>query len=168
MQQGHTEHWTGLDSYLGVLVFCKTMMLHAYSPLIYLLRVFIDPMFGHISKRLENNIWHFKLIFLYNPHQYFTSCYVLSAIISVWQVKAHFKLLGKEKLFPILTKEFNTVQARFLPLSPAPSPTCIQSTVKYLAECLACSKNPYWICVEWRLWISAECSCWKWEAWHWK
>lgn len=49
MQQGHSEHWVGLDSYLSMLVFCKTMMLHAYSPLIYLLQVFIDPMFGYIS-----------------------------------------------------------------------------------------------------------------------
>lgn len=48
MQQGHTEHCIGLDSYLGMLVFCKTMMLHAYSPLIYLLQVVIDLMFGHI------------------------------------------------------------------------------------------------------------------------
>lgn len=71
---------------------------------------------------------------------------MLSAIISIWQVKDHFKLLGREKLFPILTKEFNTVQARFLPLSPSPSPTCIQSTVKYLAECLAYSKNPQNMC----------------------
>lgn len=55
MQQRHTEHWISLDSYLGMLVFCKTMMLHAYSLLVYLLRMFIDPMFGHISKRLENN-----------------------------------------------------------------------------------------------------------------
>lgn len=138
MQQWHTEHWIGLDSYLGMLVFCKTMMLHAYSPLIYLLWMFIDPMFGHISKRLENNNWHFKLIFLYNPYQYFTSYYVLSAIISVWQVKAHFKLLGREKLFPILTKEFNTVQARFLPISSSPSPTCIQSMYSEISSRVPC------------------------------
>lgn len=51
MQQVPIQHWTDLDSYSGMPVFSKTMMLHAYGHL--LLWVLREPLYGHILKEIK-------------------------------------------------------------------------------------------------------------------